>query len=63
MFRFIGSLIGSLILAGLGLALLWAFDWDLAAIVQWAWRLGSSLIDLVAQWFTNASWFQQAVSR
>ena len=62
MLRLIGSAIGALILAGLGLALLITFNWDVGAIFEWGIGFVTDLVNTVAGWFMGWSVFQDAVS-
>ncbi len=61
LFGTVGSLLGVLVLIGLGLALYKSFDGDVMAILTWAWNGVISVIEWVADFFTNNSFFQNAV--
>ncbi len=61
MLRMILSGVGTIILIGLGIALLNAFGWDFGAVVEWAVGLFLGLVNTVADWFTENTFFQRLV--
>jgi len=62
MLRTILSIVVGVILLGLVIALMRVFDWDLGALLNWIWSWITGLIDGIASFFQNNSWFQKAVS-
>lgn len=62
MLRGLFMIAGAIIVAGLGIALLNAFNWDIAAVFTWAWNGISTLVSSVAEFFTGNPTFQQIVS-
>lgn len=61
MIKLLISAAGSVVLLGLGLALMTAFDWDLGAVLSWAWGFGNGLVGTVVEFFLKNPPFQEAV--
>ena len=52
----------AILVIGLGLALLIAFDWNVTAVTTWVWTSIIGAIQWVADWFLSAEWFQNLVA-
>lgn len=63
MFRLLSWLLSTVLLLGVGLAVMNAFDWDIGAVLEWATTLFIDFVNMVAGWFSSMPVFQQAVSR
>lgn len=62
MFRLVMNFGAAVVVIGLAVALLIAHDWDIAAVIEWAWGRTVWLIGKVADWFMAMPWFQESVS-
>lgn len=62
MFRLISWAVSSLLIAGLILALLTAFNWNLVALGEWIVGITTSTVRAIADWLLGWSWFQKLVS-
>lgn len=62
MLRGLLMIASTIVFIGLGLALLQAFNWDIGAIITWAYEGVMKLINAVADFFINLPIFQQVVS-
>lgn len=61
MIRTIGKVIGWIVIAGLALALLRAFNFDVIGVIQWAFNWIWGAIMTVADFLTGNPTFQRAV--
>lgn len=52
------KVIGYFLLGGLLIALLRAFDFDPFGIIDWIWNIGTSILNKIADWFSNNDTFQ-----
>lgn len=62
MLRTVLSIVLGVVLIGLGIALMRVFNWDLGALLNWAWNWVTGLIGAIADFFGSNPWFQSAVS-
>lgn len=62
MLRLLFSGFSLLIVLGFFLALMLVFDWDVEALLTWAWNWAVTAVETIASWFMNADWFQKAVT-
>ena len=59
MSRIIVKIFWTLILLGLGYALLRAFNWDPFSLLEWAWDWSVAIVTKVADFFTGNEAFQK----
>lgn len=59
--RFLGKMVMWVLVAGLLLALLRAFNWDPFGVIGWAWSWASGLVTTVSDAFASNPAFQKAV--
>lgn len=57
--RMIMNVFWGILLIGLAMALLRAFDWDIFGIIEWIWSGASKLVTAVADFFTGNATFQK----
>lgn len=62
MFRFIMSIILTLVLIGLAVAVLRWFNWDIGAVFSWIWNLLVTIVNNIADFFVHNSFFQNLLS-
>lgn len=57
------KVLGAIVLAGFLVAVLRVFNWDIFAVVDWAWQTGSGIITAVSDWFTGNAGFRKLFGR
>lgn len=61
--KMILQIVGYVIIAGLMLALLRAFDWDVIALVQWIADFVMNIVNAIADSFSRNQTFNEVVKR
>lgn len=56
--RIIMNIFWGILLIGLSIALLRAFNWDVFGIVNWIWNIASKIVYAVADFFSGNETFQ-----